>query len=60
MEEAAWLRAEDITLEQLEPWALTRLQGEYWEEAADVVIQMVHEEFENLWPGQWVQAAKAC
>ena len=40
-DEAPWVPAEEVTLAQMEAWPLIRVQGEYWEEAADCIVEMI-------------------
>lgn len=40
-EDNPWVAAGEVTLAQLESWPLIRVQGEYWEEATDCIVEMV-------------------
>ena len=39
--EEVWVAAEEVTLAQMEAWPLIRVQGEYWEEAVDCIVEMI-------------------
>ena len=39
--EEPWVSAEEVTLAQMEAWPRMRVQGEYWEEAVDCIVEMI-------------------